>query len=333
MRRTVVPILFTLLLAFLTVADPASAQRRDALEAHPRDAARSVEQPYPSQFVEVLGSRLHYVEKGEGEPILFIHGNPTSSYLWRNVMPHVEPRGRVIAFDLIGMGQSDKPDLDYRFATHSPYVDGFIEALDLKNVTLVLHDWGSMLGLDYARRHTDNVKAVVLMEPIIPPAFPLKDLSGFGPLRETFEGLRDEEKGRELVLEQNLFVEQILPGSILRPLSDTEMAIYRAPYATPASRLPTLVWPRELPIGGEPADVAERVVAAGEWLKTSETPKLLLYAKPGALFPPEAAAWAAENYRNIQIRFLGYGFHFVQEDEPEAIGRHVADWLGSLKAQ
>ncbi len=318
------------LLLFVVGTLPASAQRNAGLDRHPRDGVLGKSLPYPSRSVEVLGSRMHYVSKGGGDPILFIHGNPTSSYLWRNVMPFVAPRGRVIAMDLIGMGQSDQPALDYRFATHSAYVDGFIEALGLKNVTLVLHDWGSMLGLDYARRHADNIKAVVLMEPIIPPAFPRKDFSGFGASRDIFEAMRTEGVGEKLVLEDNLFVEQILPGSILRPLTEKERAVYGAPYTTPASRLPTLMWPRELPVGGTPEDVTARVLAAGEWLSTSDTPKLLLYARPGALFPPSAAAWAARTYRNMELRFLGYGFHFVQEDEPEAIGRHIADWLLTL---
>ncbi|MGF1457215.1 MAG: haloalkane dehalogenase [Alphaproteobacteria bacterium] len=325
--------LMVCLVLTLAAALPVQAQRNAGLERHPRETVRGETMPYPSQFVEVLGATMHYVAKGSGDPILFIHGNPTSSYLWRNVMPFVAPRGRVIALDLIGMGKSDQPDLDYRFATHSTYVDGFIEALGLENVTLVLHDWGSMLGLDYARRHTDNIKAVVLMEPIIPPAFPVADFSGFGASRELFEGMRTPGIGEKLVLEQNLFVERILPGSILRPLSEREKAAYGAPYPTPASRKPTLMWPRELPVGGTPEDVTDRVLAAGEWLSVSHTPKLLLYARPGALFPPSAAAWAARHYRNMDVRFLGYGFHFVQEDEPEAIGRHMADWLLALAAR
>ncbi len=311
-------------------AGPASAQRNAG--AHPKDRVLSDEMPYTSRFVEVQGSRMHYVEEGSGDPILFIHGNPTSSYLWRNVMPFVEAHGRLIALDLIGMGKSDKPDLNYRFSTHSAYVDGFIKALDLKNITLVLHDWGSMLGLDYARRNEENVKAVVLMEPIIPPSFPMTSLDSFGPLKETFEGMRADGTGEELILDRNIFVEEILPGSILRPLTDTEKKAYGAPYKTRNSRLPTLVWPRELPVGGSPVETTTRVIAAGDWLKISQTPKLLLYARPGAIYPPAAAAWAAETYRNIDVRFIGYGFHFVQEDEPEAIGRHIADWLAAMTA-
>lgn len=289
----------------------------------------SMEQAYSSKFVDVAGVSMHYVEGGaaDGQVFLFLHGNPTSSYLWRNVMPHVEPQGRVIAVDLIGFGKSDKPDSDYTFQAHSKFVDGFIAALDLKDIVLVIHDWGSMLGLDYARRNTGNVKGVAFMEAITPPAFPMPGLESMGPSAELFRAFRDPVEGKALVIDQNIFVEQLLlNGALTRQLSDAEKDAYREPFLDPASRKPILVWPNELPIGGEPARNVEAVLKAGEWLQTSETPKLLLYASPGAIVNPESAAWMRANFRNIETVFVGYGAHYIQEDNPEVIGRNVADW-------
>lgn len=286
----------------------------------------SVEMPYPTQYVDVLGSQIAYVEAGEGDPILFLHGNPTSKYLWRNIMPWLEDQGRVIAPDLIGMGESDKPDIGYTFAEHSQYIDGFIEALDLHNITLVIHDWGSGLGLDYARRHPDNIKAIAMMEAIVAPAMPANFETMPPALAEFFAGMRTEGVGEELILKQNMFVEQVLPTSVMRGLTDAEMAVYRAPYGDQVSRLPTLVWPRQIPIDGEPADVVERVNAYNKWLIQSELPKLHLYVSPGAINPPEAVAFLQQTLKNYETIYLGQGLHFVQEDHPEAIGRNISDW-------
>lgn len=308
-------------------AGPAQAADNAAAQARPTPPAISAEFPYESRFATVHGSQMHYVEQGAGEPILLLHGNPTSSYLWRNVIPYLSGSGRVIAVDNIGFGKSDKPDLAYSFADHARYIDGFIDALGLTNITLVVHDWGSVLGLHYAVRNEANVKAVAFMEAIIPPAFPMKSLEDFGPYADTFRTFRDPAEGPKMLVEQNFFIEQLLPAAVMRPLTEPEMAAYRAPFTDRAARKPILVWPNQLPIAGHPAATAETVQTIGAWLATSDTPKLLQYASPGALIPPEAAAWMAANYRNLETQFVGYGIHYIQEDNPEAIGRGLADWL------
>ena len=281
--------------------------------------------PFESKFVDVLGSKMHYVEEGAGEPVLFLHGNPTSSYLWRNVIPHVSPQARCIAPDLIGMGKSDKPDIEYRLADHIRYVDGLIEALGLKNITFVIHDWGSALGFHYARRHEENVRGLVFMEAIVRPVtwdeWPEQ-------ARQVFQGFRTPGVGENMILEQNMFVEAVLPGAVLRKLTDEEMARYREPYPDAKSRTPTWRWPNEIPIEGEPADVVEIVEAYGKWLKSSQTPKLLLYAEPGAILAGPLVEWCKSNIANLKAQSIGAGSHFVQEDQPQAIGRAIADWYG-----
>ncbi len=283
-------------------------------------SAISADFPYESRYIEVLGSRMHYVDEGDGEPILFLHGNPTSSYLWRNIIPFVTGNYRAIAVDLIGMGQSAKPELDYTYQDHKRYLDGFIEALDLRNVTLVVHDWGSVLGFDYAIEHDDNVVGIAFMESIIPPAFPRSEPMG-GAL-----GRYRSDAGEDLILEQNQFVEQILPRSVIRGLTDEEMAYYRAPYATPESRLPTLQWPRELPAAGEPARNVEVVTRIGQWMQRTDVPMLFLWARPGALNNEGFAEAMVARVTNIQTAFVGEARHFMQEDQPEMIGRTIADW-------
>ncbi len=293
----------------------------------PRDGVFSADFPYESRYAEVDSQRLHYIDKGEGQTFLFLHGNPTSSYLWRNVMRYVEPSGRVIAVDNIGFGKSDKPDLDYTYQTHYKFINGFIRVLNLKNLILVVHDWGSVIGLDYARQNETNVRGVVFMEAIIPPSFPMADLTAFGGPDGLFAQFRTPETGKELLINQNLFVEQLLgQGALTRQLSKAELDVYRAPFVDPATRFPIYVWPNELPINGKPARNVAAVLAVGEWLKTSTMPKLLQYASPGAIVPPQAAGWMAENYPNIETQFVGYGAHYIQEDNPEAIGRGIADW-------
>ena len=283
-------------------------------------SAISADFPFQSRYMEVLGSRMHYVDEGEGEPILFLHGNPTSSYLWRNIIPFVTDDYRAIAVDLIGMGKSDKPDLDYTYQDHKRYLDAFIETLELRDVTLVLHDWGTVLGFDYAVEHDDNVVGIAFMEAIIPPAFPRSEDMG-GPL-----GRYRSDAGEELILEQNQFVEQILPGSVVRGLTDEELAYYRAPYPTPESRIPTLQWPRELPAAGEPARNVEVVTRIGGWMRGTDVPMLFFWARPGALNNEAFAQAMVERVKNIQTAFVGEGRHYIQEDQPEMIGRTLADW-------
>lgn len=295
-------------------ASPGAAQQASA------GSTISADFPFESHYVDVLGSRMHYVDEGEGEPILFIHGNPTSSYLWRNIIPYVSDAYRAIAVDLIGMGKSDKPDLAYTFQDHSRYLNAFIEALGLQDVTLVIHDWGTVLGFHYAREHEDNVRGIAFMEAIIPPAFPRE-----GPMGGALGRFRTAE-GEQLVLQQNQFVEQILPGGVARGLTDAEMAYYRAPYPTPDSRLPTLQWPRELPAAGEPARNVAVVAGVGGWMQRTSVPMLFFWARPGALNNEDFAEAMVERVRNIQTSFVGEGRHYIQEDQPEMIGRTLADW-------
>lgn len=293
----------------------------------PREGVFSAEMPYKSKYVSVRNQKMHYVDHGDGQVFLFLHGNPTSSYLWRNVMPYVEPMGRVIAVDNIGFGKSDKPDLDYTFQSHYQFIESFIDKLGLSDVILVVHDWGSALGLEYARRHSSNVRGVVFMEAVVPPAFPMADLTLLGGDDSIFAKFRTPEIGRKLLIDDNVFIEQLLLGGTLtRSMSELEKNAYRAPFKNPETRFPIYVWPNELPIAGHPARNVELVNGIGDWLKTSPTPKLLQYASPGAIVSPDAASWMAKNYRNIETQFVGYGLHFIQEDNPQAIGRGIVDW-------
>jgi haloalkane dehalogenase len=280
--------------------------------------------------VDALDRQMAYVDVGAGDPIVFLHGNPTSSYLWRNVWPHCQELGRCLAPDLIGMGDSDKlPDSGpdrYTFVEHRRYLDAWFDRLGLTpGVTLVVHDWGSALGFDWARRHPDAVKGIAYMEAIVAPttwaAFP-------AAAADIFRAFRSPE-GEKLVLDDNVFVEAVLPGGILRRLSDEEMAEYRRPFAEPGEgRRPTLTWPRQIPIDGEPADVADIVTVYADWLASSPVPKLFVNAEPGAILtgPQRDLCRTFPNQQEVTVS----GVHFVQEDSPEEIGTAIAAWYGNL---
>lgn len=278
------------------------------------------------QFIEVKGKRMAYVETGSGDPIVFQHGNPTSSYLWRNVMPHLADQGRCIALDLIGMGDSDKLDNPgperYRFVEHREYFDAALETLGVTDrVTFVIHDWGSALGFDWSRRHPDAVLGIAYMEAIVRPVtwddWPAE-------ARQVFEGFRSP-AGEAMVLEKNVFVERVLPGSVLRELTDEEMAVYRRPYLNPGEdRRPTLTWPREIPIDGEPEDVAAIVGAYAEWMSENRLPKLFVNAEPGAILVGGQREFCRGWRRQTEVTVKGN--HFLQEDSPDDIGRAVATW-------
>ncbi len=290
--------------------------------------AISADFPYTSNFAEVHGANIHYVDEGSGDPILFLHGNPTSSYLWRNIIPHLTSRGRCIAMDLIGMGKSDKPDLEYRFFDHAKYVEGFIEKLGLQNITLVVHDWGSGLGFHYAMRNEGNVKGLAFMEAILMP-IPTWDTFPEGA-RDMFKAFRTPEVGWDMLVNNNVFVEQVLPGAVVRTLTDQEMNHYREPFLEPASRKPVWQWPNEIPIEGEPADVVEAVAAYNQKLQESELPKLLFYATPGALTGAPIVEWCKENLKNLKTVDIGPGIHYLQEDNPQLIGSELATWYQRL---
>ena len=282
---------------------------------------------YEKQFKTIHGKQMAYIDVGEGDPIVFLHGNPTSSYLWRNVMPHLEGKGRLIAPDLIGMGDSKKLDNSgpdsYTYIEHRKYLFALLEELGVdENVTLVIHDWGSGLGFHWAHQNPDAVKGIAFMEAVagtIPSWDSLSKRS-----RQMFQALRSP-AGEEMVLQNNFFIEGVLPGSIIRTLSDQEMAEYRRPYLNAGEdRRPTLTWPRQIPIAGKPANVVQIVNEYVQWLATTNTPKLFINAEPG-LFSPLAAdvirSWP--NVTEVTVK----GLHFIQEDSPDEIGKAVADWL------
>ena len=280
----------------------------------------------PKKTISVNGKTMSYVEMGEGDPIIFQHGNPTSSYLWRNIMPHLADQGRCIAVDLIGMGDSDKledsgPDR-YTLLEHRDYFDGALDALGVtSNVTFVIHDWGSALGFDWANRHRDSVIGIAYMEGIVRPVswddWP-------EAARGVFQGFRSP-AGEDMVLDKNVFVERVLPGSIIRDLSAEEMGVYRRPFKNPGEeRRPTLTWPRQIPIEGEPADVVKLVQSYADWLSESDVSKLFINAEPGAILigPQREFCRSWPNQQEVTV----VGNHFLQEDSPNEIGEAIAQW-------
>ncbi len=284
-------------------------------------------EPLSKQYKTVNGKQMAYHEVGSGDTVLFLHGNPTSSYLWRDIVPHVSGHARCVVPDLIGQGDSDKLDdsgpNSYTFVEHREYLDGLLDQLDIgENVTLVIHDWGSALGFDWANRHRDRVAGIAYMEAIVRPVTWDEWPEG---ATEIFKSMRSD-AGEGMVLTKNLFVEAILPSSIIRKLSDEEMDEYRRPFVEPGEgRRPTLTWPRQIPLDGEPADVFEIVQSYADWLPTSEVPKLFINAEPGTILTGAqrefARSWA--NQTEITVP----GIHFIQEDSADEIGQAVADWL------
>jgi haloalkane dehalogenase len=285
---------------------------------------------HEKKYLDVLGKRMAYVELGEGDPIVFQHGNPTSSYLWRNIMPALASEGRCIAVDLIGMGDSDKlddpgPD-SYRYVEHREYLFAAWEQLGVRdNVTFVIHDWGSALGFDWARQHEDNVKGIAYMEGIVCPV----SWEGWPEAaRGVFQGFRSE-AGEDMVLDKNIFVERVLPGSIIRAMREEEMAVYRRPFRNAGEdRRPTLTWPRQIPIDGEPEDVTEIVGQYAEWLKSTPVPKLFVNAEPGAILTGPQREFC-RTFRN-QTEVTVPGVHFIQEDSPGEIAAAILAWRRQL---
>ena len=281
---------------------------------------------HPKKTVSVNGKSMSYVEMGEGDPIIFQHGNPTSSYLWRNIMPHLADQGRCIAVDLIGMGDSDKLDNSgpdrYTLLEHRTYWDGALEAIGVEsNVTFVIHDWGSALGFDWANRHRESVMGIAYMEAIVMPVtwdqWP-------DAARGVFQGFRSP-AGEEMALDKNVFVEKVLPGSIIRKLSDEEMNIYRKPFAEQGEdRRPTLTWPRQIPIEGTPTEVVDLVSSYADWLSQSDVPKLFVNADPGAILIGEQREFCRSwlNQEEVTVK----GNHFLQVDSPDEIGKASAEW-------
>jgi haloalkane dehalogenase len=286
------------------------------------------DQPLGKKTIDVLGSSMAYHERGQGAPVLFLHGNPTSSYLWRDVIGELEGRGRLIAPDLIGMGDSaklDHPGPDtYRFVTHRKYLAGFIDAVigEREKILFVVHDWGSALGFDWANRHRDRVRGLAYMEAIVRP------IAGWQEWSEAatpiFQGFRSD-KGESMILDRNMFVERVLPGSVLRKLSDAEMTEYRKPFLNREDRWPTLTWPRQIPIAGEPADVVAIASEYAKWMSENDIPKLFVNAEPGAILIGAVRGFC-RGWTN-QTEVTVPGSHFIQEDSGPAIGKAIANWM------
>jgi haloalkane dehalogenase len=283
--------------------------------------------PHPRRRVRVLDAEMAHVDVGAGDPVVFLHGNPTSSYLWRNVIPHVAGIARCLAPDLIGMGDSGRaPSGSYRFVDHARYLDAWLDALvPARPVTLVVHDWGSALGFHWAQRHPERVRGLVYMEALVRP---VTWAEWPEPARKIFQALRSP-AGEEMVLQKNVFVERILPASVMRGLGAAEMTVYRRPYLEPGeSRRPTLTWPREIPIEGEPADVVAIVDAYAAWLSTSPIPKLFVNAEPGTILTGAQREFCRRWPSQEEVTVAGS--HFVQEDSPDEIGEALARFLSSL---
>jgi haloalkane dehalogenase len=278
--------------------------------------------------IDVLDSTVFYHDAGAGTPLVFLHGNPSSSHSWRNVLARIGDRGRRLAPDLVGMGDSGKPDIPYTFADHARYLDAWFDELALDDVVLVGHDWGGALAFDWAARHPGRTRGVAFLETIIRPMSWEEFPAGGRPI---FEALRTPGVGEKLVLDENAFVEKTLPMTVLTGLSEEDLAVYRKPYPTRESRRPMLQWPRSMPLDGEPTDVVSRIEDYDKWLANSQdVPKLLLTFDPGEpnslLIGPDMTAWCASNISSLEIENCGPAGHLAPEDQPGAIAAAITSW-------
>lgn len=286
--------------------------------------------PYQHKFIDIFGSKMAYIDEGRGDPILFLHGQPTSSYLWRNIMPFMEGKGRIIAPDLIGFGNSDQPDIDYTYVDHLRYFEAFVESLDLRNITIVGHDWGSALGLHFAAQNPSMIKAIVTMEALVAPILPAKSFEAMPTdLRKFFQMVRTPGLGEKVLIEDNGWLADggLLEGFISRPLSTAALRTYQAPFPTERSRKQVHRWPNELPIAGHPESTATAADGYNRWLEQTDLPWLFFYSTPGVVATPEAADYWAARAKNIETVYIGQGLHYVQEENPYGIGRAMVDWF------
>lgn len=284
---------------------------------------------FASHYLPVFGSKMHYYDEGQGDPILFLHGIPVSAYLWRNIIPKIKPFARCIAPDLIGMGKSDKPDIAYRVFDHIAYLDQFIEQLHLKNITLVMHGWGSVIGFDYARRHEPNIKALAFYEAHIQPVEHWQQLSL--PVQQLTTLLNRKEASYRAVVHQNYLIERLLPASVMRKLTDAEMAHYREPFPTPESRKPLWQYVNELPLGNGPSDVTQLIQRYSDWLQQTPIPKLMLYAIPGFVVTMESLQWARQHFQHLQCAELNHALHLAPESIPELFSAELARFIQNQK--
>jgi len=285
--------------------------------------------PFESKYIEVLASQLHYIDEGSGTTFLFLHGNPTSSYLWRNIIPFVSKNNRAIAVDLIGMGKSGKPDIDYLMMDHCQYIEAFIQKMNLKNIVLVLHDWGSFIGLKYAAENESNIKGIVLMEGILRPWESWDTIPTV--TRRMFKKFFDPVEGPKMIYEQNFFIEKALPYLTKRKLSKQEMTYYRQPFLEKESRKPMLSFPRELPIEGANAKNAAIINNYNKWLCITNVPFHILWAKPGSLFRKEYIPLMRKEFPKMTDKCVGKSKHYLQEDVPNEIGEAIIEWFEQIK--
>jgi haloalkane dehalogenase len=271
---------------------------------------------------------MHYVESGSGSPVVFLHGNPTSSHLWRGVLPRLAGDRRLIAVDLIGMGASGKPDIDYTLPEHIDHVEALLDVLALDEIVFVAHDWGAAICLDLLRRHPGRVAAVAVMEGHLRPLHSWTEFDPGG--REVFRRLREPETGERMVLEDNVLIEKLLPGALRRRLSQADHEEYRRPYPDPSSRRPLLRWIREIPIGGDPAHSTAILEQAWANLRTSPVPKLLVHATPGAVVTAGTVELCRRTLRNLSVTDIGAGAHFLPEDRPAEVADALSQWLRTL---
>src|SRR3990167_7241875 len=293
-----------------------------------RTQARKQQPEAGSHFISVKGSQIHYIDIGSGDPIVFLHTVPTSSYTWRHIISAISPKARCIAPDLIGMGQSDKPDIEYRVFDHIAYIEAFIDALKLKNITLVLHGWGSVIGFDYARRHEKNIKGIAFYESHLQPVTDWSQLSL--PVQQLATLLNRPGASYRSVVKQNYFIEKLLPRSVIRPLTEEEMAHYRAPFSTPDSRKPLWQYVNELPLGNSSPTIQDLMRKYSTFLQKTKIPKLMLYAIPGFMTTIEMVGWAKKNLPNIELAALDDAMHLAQESVPEQFSQALSQWYQSL---
>ncbi|GAB4391405.1 MAG: haloalkane dehalogenase [Gammaproteobacteria bacterium] len=284
--------------------------------------------PFKSHFVNVHGAKMHYVDEGEGDPLVFIHGIPTSSYLWRNIIPALSNQARCIALDLIGMGQSDKPDIDYTVFDHIHYLEGFISALDLKNVTFMLHAWGSVIGFDYAMRNEENVKALAFTEAQLRPAVNPEMVAL--PMHELAAVLGQEDGGYDVVMNTDYYIDKIFPGTIVRRLSPEELAYYHAPFSKPGSRKPIWQFLQDLPLGKQRTDVVALIERYSQKLTQSQLPKLMFYAVPGFNTTIETVKWAKDHLPHLTQIAVEDALHYPQESNPQVISEALSEWYSNL---
>jgi len=288
----------------------------------------SADFPFESKYVTVEGSKMHYIDVGEGDPILFLHGNPTSSYLWRNIIPYLDGQARCVAVDLIGMGKSDHPDIAYRYDDHYRYLCGFIDAMGIgSNLTLVIHDWGSGLGFRWARDHGNDVRGIAFMEAMIRP-LSLDDMPG--SLRMAMRLMRAPGTGWMMISAGNIFLKKMLPDLTHADISPEALAYYRSAFPTVASRKAVREWPRELPLDGKPADNTAIIEDYRQWLTSTEIPKLLFHGNAGVSIKEDEVAWCRENLSNLEVVDLGDAIHFVQETHPSTIGTELSKWYAGI---